>query len=238
MDTLLGSFTGVPVPGVSDYVMKLADAKSGTQQINDQKHGLPSGKTPAEVKAEHDAWREAIKKKAFDYNKDYKNRYTDDKYTQYDGNKMETNATFYYLPGNTTSNDDEYDEYAFTGAMQQIDVGKLHRGKHEYAKVTNTANGQSVIIKINDHGPYTRIVTDRYIGKNGKEVVEKVTMKDPTKALDLSVAAYAAITHEDKVGKLRVKIEFLSKTDGQTQYEEQLRKTDKNENMKRAGSVN
>ncbi|MEO5359371.1 MAG: septal ring lytic transglycosylase RlpA family protein [Nitrospirota bacterium] len=218
--------------------MKLTDATPDVQQINDQKPGLPSGKTPAQVKDEHDKWREDIKKKAFNYNKDYKDNYTDDKYTKYDGNKMDTNATFYYLPKNKTASGAKYDKYAFAGAMQPIDVGtipynKKDAGAYVYARVTNIVigkdgkekEGKSVIIKINDRGPYTPIVTDRYIGKNGKLEETKENMPDPTKAVDLTVAAYAAITDKDEAGKLHVKVEFLPKSQGHAKYEQQMRKT-------------
>ncbi|MEO5359750.1 MAG: septal ring lytic transglycosylase RlpA family protein [Nitrospirota bacterium] len=250
LDTLLNSFTGVPVPGVSDYVMRLADAKSDVQQINDQKPGLPSGKTPAQVKDEHDKWREDIKNVALDYNKDYKDKYTDDKYTKYDGNKMDTNATFYNLPNRATASGAKYDKYAFAGAMQPIDVGKIPYNKKDasvyvYARVTNIVigkdgkekEGKSVIIKINDRGPYTPIVTDRYIGSDGKEKVKTKNMPDPTKAVDLTVAAYAAITDKDEAGKLHVKVEFLSKSQGQVKYEQQMKETDKNENKKRVDKI-
>ncbi|KWT92672.1 hypothetical protein [Candidatus Magnetominusculus xianensis] len=250
VDTLLTSFTGVPVPGVSDYVMKLADAKSGVQQINDQKPGLPSGKTPAQVKDEHDKWREDIKNVALDYNKDYKDKYTDDKYTKYDSNKMDTNATFYNLPNRATASGAKYDKYAFAGAMQPIDVGKIPYNKKDasvyvYARVTNIVigkdgkekEGKSVIIKINDRGPYTPIVTDRYIGSDGKEKVKTKNMPDPTKAVDLTVAAYAAITDKDEAGKLHVKVEFLPKSQGQVKYEQQMKETDKNENKKRVDKI-
>lgn len=94
VDTLLTSFVGAPLTGVADYVLNASDAKSGVQHISDQKHGLPSGKTPQQVKTEHDKWRKAIKKRALDYNK-YKDMFTDDKYTKVDGNTIDTRATLY-----------------------------------------------------------------------------------------------------------------------------------------------
>ncbi|MEO5361950.1 MAG: septal ring lytic transglycosylase RlpA family protein [Nitrospirota bacterium] len=222
VDTLLGSYIGVPVPGVSNYVMKLADPTSTAQKEVDGEVHLPSGKSREEVERELDKRLDDIKRRSVDFNKlNKKGRYNKSEFTKYNGNNtMETKATYYNLHGHQTTNGEIYDKYKFTGAMQPIDVGDLHNGKYEYAKVTNKVNGESVIIKINDKGPMTRIKV------KGQD--EKVKLLDPTKALDLSVAAYAKITHEDGAGKLNVKIEFLSKSAGKAQYEEQERTTDMN----------
>ncbi|MBF0458538.1 MAG: hypothetical protein HQK99_11675 [Nitrospirae bacterium] len=229
VDTLIGGYAGAPVPGATDFALNLSGGKSGMQEISDNKPlNIPSGKTREQVKAEHDKWREDIKKRAVNYDK-YKDKFTDDKYTKYSGNTMETNATFYNLHNSITSNGDKYDKYSFTGAMQPIDAGKLHGGKYEYAKVTNTVNGKSVIIKINDCGPRTPIKV--------KGQKKPLKMLDPTKALDLSVAAYSKITHDDGKGVLRVKIEFLSKSQGQTQYDQQMRETDQDALRKRVDKI-
>ncbi|MBF0456411.1 MAG: hypothetical protein HQK99_00765 [Nitrospirae bacterium] len=198
------------------------------QNVSDEKPlDLPSGATKKQVENELKERLDNIKKKAYDFNKTNtkEGRFDKDKFTKYSGNTMETNATYYNLDSPTSSGE-KYDKYAITGAMQPIDVGDLRGGKCEYAKVTNTVNGKSVIIKINDRGPKTPIVIGKKPDINGKLEDVKQKMLDPTKALDLSVAAYAAITHKDGAGKLHVKIEFLSKSAGETQYNTQRRNTD------------
>ncbi|MCG6551877.1 MAG: hypothetical protein L7F77_06080 [Candidatus Magnetominusculus sp. LBB02] len=137
VDTLVGSYASAPVPGSADFALNLSSGKAGVQEISDNKPlTIPSGKNAEQVKAEHDKWREAIKKKAFDYKKDYEKKFADDQYTKYSGNTMETNATFYNLQGSTTSNGAIYDKYAFTGAMQPIDAGVL-RVKIEFLTKTD-----------------------------------------------------------------------------------------------------
>lgn len=231
MDTLLSSFVGAPVTGVADYVLNASNSKSGVQQISDQKPlDIPSRNSRKDVEKELQERLDNITRRSVDFKKlNEGQRFDKDKFTKYSGNQMETNATYYNLNGSPTTSGVKYDKYAFTGAMQPIDVGKLHGGKYEYAKVTNTANGQSVIIKINDCGPRTPIKV------KGQD--KPLNMLDPTKALDLSVAAYAKITHKDDAGKLQVKVEFLSKSAGQAQYEEQARTVDMGAIRKRVDKI-
>lgn len=70
-----------------------------------------------------------------------------------------------------------------------------------------------------------------------KGKTKPVNMTDPTKALDLSVAAYAKLTHKDDIGKLHVKIEFLSKTDGEDKYKRQMERTDPKQNKIRVDAI-
>jgi rare lipoprotein A len=49
--------------------------------------------------------------------------------------------------GRTTANGEIYDQMAFTAAHKRLSFGTL-------LKVTNTKNGRSVIVRINDRGPY------------------------------------------------------------------------------------
>jgi rare lipoprotein A len=46
-----------------------------------------------------------------------------------------------------TANGEIYDQMAFTAAHKKLSFGTL-------LKVTNTKNGRSVIVRINDRGPY------------------------------------------------------------------------------------
>ena len=49
--------------------------------------------------------------------------------------------------GKMTANGEIYDQMAFTAAHKRLSFGTL-------LKVTNTKNGRSVIVRINDRGPY------------------------------------------------------------------------------------
>jgi rare lipoprotein A len=49
--------------------------------------------------------------------------------------------------GKMTANGEIYDQMAFTAAHKKLSFGTL-------LKVTNTKNGRSVIVRINDRGPY------------------------------------------------------------------------------------
>jgi len=49
--------------------------------------------------------------------------------------------------GRMTANGEIYDQMAFTAAHKRLSFGTL-------LKVTNTKNGRSVIVRINDRGPY------------------------------------------------------------------------------------
>ncbi len=51
--------------------------------------------------------------------------------------------------GRMTANGEIYDQMAFTAAHKRLSFGTL-------LKVTNTKNGRSVIVRINDRGPYIK----------------------------------------------------------------------------------
>ena len=79
--------------------------------------------------------------------------------------------------GNTTASGEVYDQYAMTAAHKTLPFGTELR-------VTNTANGRSVVVRINDRGPFV----------DGRD-------------LDLSRAAAEALGFD---GVARVRIERLS----------------------------
>lgn len=64
-------------------------------------------------------------------------------------NSLEGLASWYgpYFHGRLTANGETYDQYAFTAAHPSMPL-------NTYLKVTNLNNDQSVIIRLNDRGPY------------------------------------------------------------------------------------
>jgi rare lipoprotein A len=63
----------------------------------------------------------------------------------------EGNASYYgnELAGNRTSSGERFDPRAFTCAHRSLPLGSKLR-------VTNLSNGRSVIVRVNDRGPFTR----------------------------------------------------------------------------------
>ena len=58
-------------------------------------------------------------------------------------------AAWYNLVGRQTATGEILDTVTATAAHRSLPLAS-------YAKVTNVGNGQSVVVKINDRGPYTR----------------------------------------------------------------------------------
>ncbi|AXG73990.1 septal ring lytic transglycosylase RlpA family protein [Flavobacterium arcticum] len=79
--------------------------------------------------------------------------------------------------GRKTASGEKFSNSKYTAAHKKLPFGTKVR-------VTNKANGKSVIVKINDRGPFTR----------GRDI-------------DLSKKAWMAITHDKKRGLLDVTIE-------------------------------
>ena len=59
------------------------------------------------------------------------------------------NAAWYNLVGKQTANGEILDSVTATAAHRSLPLPS-------YAKITNLDNGRSVVVKINDRGPYTR----------------------------------------------------------------------------------
>ena len=58
-------------------------------------------------------------------------------------------AAWYNLVGRLTANGEILDTVTATAAHRTLPLAS-------YAKVTNSDNGRSIVVKINDRGPYTR----------------------------------------------------------------------------------
>lgn len=91
------------------------------------------------------------------------------------------NASYYgkKFHGRLTSNGDVYDMYAFTAAHRSLPLPS-------YARVTNLANGKSVVVRVNDRGPF-----------------------HSNRIIDLSYAAAVKLDYR-KQGTARVRVEALS----------------------------
>ncbi|MGX7668949.1 septal ring lytic transglycosylase RlpA family protein [Flavobacterium pedocola] len=90
-------------------------------------------------------------------------------------------ASYYHdkFNGRKTASGERFDNSDYTAAHRQLEFGTKIR-------VTNLANDKSVIVKVNDRGPFSR----------GREI-------------DLSKKAFMEITDSKNHGELYVKIEIL-----------------------------
>ncbi len=94
----------------------------------------------------------------------------------------EAQASYYHdkFNGRKTANGDIFSNNKLTAAHKSLNFGTK-------VKVTNIKNNKSVIVTINDRGPFTK----------GVEI-------------DLSKKAFDAISHDKKAGKLHVKLELMN----------------------------
>jgi rare lipoprotein A len=65
------------------------------------------------------------------------------------GRRERGKAAWYGMVGNRTASGEILDTQTATAAHRSLPLAS-------YAKVTNLDNGRSIIVKINDRGPYTR----------------------------------------------------------------------------------
>ncbi|MCK5259420.1 MAG: septal ring lytic transglycosylase RlpA family protein [Candidatus Omnitrophica bacterium] len=81
-----------------------------------------------------------------------------------------------------TANNEVFDDSALTAAMWEVPFNQL-------VKVTNLANGKSVVVRVNDRGPHKRFVVSGRI-------------------IDLSKQAFSTIASLER-GLIRIKLEIL-----------------------------
>lgn len=81
--------------------------------------------------------------------------------------------------GHQTSNGEVYDMYAMTGAHKTLQIPT-------YVKVTNLANGKSVVVRINDRGPFhgDRIIDLSYSAASKLGYTETGTARVRVEAID------------------------------------------------------
>lgn len=99
--------------------------------------------------------------------------------------KVRTTDVSWYGPGfdgNTTANGEIFNQEDFTAASPILPFNTL-------VEVTNSITGKSVIVRINDRGPYK-------MDKDG--VVELPLTPHPERGLDLSKASFEAIAELDR----------------------------------------
>lgn len=95
--------------------------------------------------------------------------------------ELEGIASFYWQP-QKTANGEQFDKYDMTAAHKTLPFGTL-------VKVTRLKNGKSVLVRINDRGPFIK-----------------------GRVIDLSVAAANQIDLDRKAGITKVKLEIVGKT--------------------------
>ncbi len=101
---------------------------------------------------------------------------------------VETGLASYYgtkFHGRRTSSQEVYDMYAFTAAHKTLPLPS-------FARVTNLDNGKSIIVRINDRGPF-----------------------HPGRVIDLSYAAAVKLGYRDK-GTARVEVRAVTPSDMET----------------------
>jgi rare lipoprotein A len=96
-----------------------------------------------------------------------------------------------FFHGRRTANGERYDMHALTAAHRTLPLGS-------YVKVTNPADDSSVIVRINDRGPFAR-----------------------GRVIDLSLAAATAL-HMAHAGTARVQIEGLTQQQAKAERAEML----------------
>lgn len=106
-----------------------------------------------------------------------------------------TRVSWYGKPfhGRTTANGERYNMNALTCASPTLPFGTK-------VKITNIKTGESIIVRVNDRGPYKM---DKKTGK----VVRPLT-PHPTRGFDLSKAAFDSIANLNK-GVINVKYKIL-----------------------------
>ena len=101
---------------------------------------------------------------------------------------VETGLASYYgtkFHGRRTSSQEVYDMYAFTAAHKTLPLPS-------FARVTNLDNGKSIIVRVNDRGPF-----------------------HPGRVIDLSYAAAVKLGYRDK-GTARVEVRAVTASDMET----------------------
>lgn len=112
---------------------------------------------------------------------------------------VKTTRVSWYGPGfhgRVTANGEIYDQNKLTCASPWMKFGTM-------IKITNTTNNKSVVVRVNDRGPYHCYVDSL------KKVKPYYPLKaHPTRGFDLSKAAFDSIS-DLKKGVLKVKYEII-----------------------------
>ena len=108
------------------------------------------------------------------------------------GGYVEQGTSSYYgakFHGRRTSNQEVYDMYAFTAAHKTLPLPS-------FARVTNLANGQSVVVRVNDRGPFHegRVIDLSYAAAVKLGIVARGTGRVEVRALAPGEAGSSART--------------------------------------------
>lgn len=102
------------------------------------------------------------------------------------GYKEQGIASWYGLKfhGHKTSNGEIYDIYKMSAAHKSLPIPS-------YARVTNLDNGKSVIVRVNDRGPFheDRLIDLSYSAASRLEIIQKGTGRVLVEAIDASSAS-------------------------------------------------
>jgi rare lipoprotein A len=103
------------------------------------------------------------------------------------GKPKVTTASFYSpaLQGHPTTSGEIYDEHSLTAASRTLPIGT-------HAKVTNLKTGKSVVVRINDHGPF---VKGRGIDLS-RDAAKSIGI-DHRGTAKVKVTRVAGVSHED-----------------------------------------
>lgn len=121
--------------------------------------------------------------------------------TSYTPYKEQGKASWYgkRYHGKRTSIGEVYDMYGMTAAHTILPIPS-------YAKVTNVANGRSVIVRINDRGPFKngRLIDLSYAAAHKLRIIDQGSAVVEVEAIDNSFEALqknAAVTDPDSINK-------------------------------------
>ncbi|WP_420264685.1 septal ring lytic transglycosylase RlpA family protein [Candidatus Magnetominusculus dajiuhuensis] len=222
VDTLMAGYAGAQVPGATDFALNLSDAKSGVQKPGDEEPRIPSGATKEQIEAHNkELARIAGEREIPEWHSTLVKRgvYDEKRYTNCHGNECDTQTSVYdsKFDKRKTSSGTIHDDLGYTAAMPPFYAGKLDRNKPLYVEVTNKANGKTVIVKVEDKGPFP--IRDKEFPNAPKDIGNH--HEDPTRGIDLSPAAYAKIAKNPGDGVFNVTVKFLSPEEGERRYKEQ-----------------
>ncbi|MBF0556099.1 MAG: hypothetical protein HQK96_16360 [Nitrospirae bacterium] len=222
VDTLVAGYAGALVPGATDFALNLADAKTGMQNMSDEEARIPSGATKEQIEAHNkELARIAGEREIPEWHKTLVKRgvYDEKRYTNCHGNECDTQASVYDNKFNKrkTSSGTTHNDLGYTAAMPPFYAGELDRNKPLFVEVTNKANGKTVIVKVEDKGPFP--IRDKEFPNAPKDIGNH--HEDPTRGIDLSPAAYAKIAKNPGDGVFNVTVKFLSPEEGERRYKEQ-----------------
>lgn len=124
--------------------------------------------------------------------------------------------------GRTTSSGEPYDMFAMTAAHPSLPLPT-------YVQVTNLQNGKSVVVRVNDRGPFlhNRVIDLSYAAASRLDIVGAGTGLVEVRALDPGAVAAAAVVQAPAVSpRLFVQIGAFASRENAERVAERLRAAD------------